>query len=83
MLLTIGVTVWAAGRQNGEHETLVDSHAGITFGVAFGVMLLLNLTAQHAVIPARAMALFWSVGFIAMLTVAAAKSRRSRCTSSW
>ena len=76
MLLAIGITVWAAGRGDAERETLVDSHAGTTFCVAFGVILLLNLTSQHTVIPGRAMSLFWSGGMsIALLTVGFQSSR--------
>lgn len=76
MLLAIGITVWAAGRGDAERETLVDSHAGTTFCVAFGVILLLNLTSQHTVLPGRAMSLFWSGGMsIALLTVGFQSSR--------
>ena len=76
MLLAIGTTVWAASRHDAERETHVDSQAGTTFGVVFGVVLLLNLTAQHTVIPARAMALFWSGGLsIALLIVGLQSSR--------
>ena len=76
MLLAIGVSVWAARRQDTGRETQVDSQAGITFGVAFAVLLLLSLTAQHTVIPARAMSLFWSGGLsIALLIVGLQASR--------
>lgn len=76
VLLAIGVSVWAARRQDTGRETQIDSQAGITFGVAFVVLLLLNLTAQHTVIPARAMSLFWSGGLsIALLIVGLQASR--------
>ena len=76
MLLAIGVTVWASKRHDAGRETLVDSQAGITFGVALAVALILNLTAQHTVIPANAMALFWSGSIsIALLVVGIQASR--------
>ena len=76
MLLAIGITVWAASRQHAERETQVDSLAGITFGVALAVALLLNVTAQHTVIPARAMSLFWTGSIsIALLVVGIQASR--------
>lgn len=76
MLVAIGITVWTASRHDAERETRVDSQAGITFGVALAVALLLNLTAQHTVIPARAMSLFWSGSIsIALLVVGIQASR--------
>ena len=76
MLIAIGVTVWAARRHEAERENLVDSQAAITFGVALGVALVLNLTAQDTVIPAKAMALFWSGSIsIALLVVGIQASR--------
>jgi len=76
MMLAIGVTVWASDRHGAERETQVDSQAGITFGVALGVALLLNVTAQGTVIPARAMSLFWTGSFsIALLVVGIQASR--------
>ena len=76
MLLAIGISVWAARRDDTGRETQVDAQAGITFGVAFGVVLLLNLTAQHTVIPEKAMTLFWSGGLsIALLTIGVQASR--------
>ena len=76
MLLAIGISCWAGRRQDTGRETQVDSLAGITFGTAFGVLLLLNLTAQHRVIPGDAMALFWAGGMsIALLVVGLQASR--------
>ena len=76
MLVAIALTIWAARRYETQRETLVDSHAGITFGVAFTVALLLNLTAQRTVLPAPAMALFWSGSIsIALLVVGIQASR--------
>ena len=76
MLLAIGITVWVANRHAAQRETRVDSQAGITFGVALGVALLLNLTAQNTVIPPNAMALFWSGSIsIALLVVGIQSSR--------
>ncbi len=76
MLAAIGISVWAASRQADGRETAADSQAGVTFAAAFGVILLLNLTAQHSVIPARAMSLFWSGGLsIALLIVGLQASR--------
>ena len=76
MLLAIGITIWDAGRQDAERETRVDSQAGITFGVALAVALLLNVTAQHTVIPAQAMSLFWSGSIsIALLVIGIQASR--------
>ncbi len=79
ILVAIGLTVWA-GRQFEERQTLVDSHAGITFGVVIAVLLIVNFTAQHTVVPLRAMALFWSAGFsIALLVVGIQASRPLLC----
>ena len=76
MLLAIGITVWIARRQDAERETQVDAQAGVTFGVALAVALLLNLTAQDTVIPARAMSLFWTGSIsIALLVVGIQASR--------
>ena len=76
MLLAIGITIWVASRHDAERETQVDSRAGITFGVALAVALLLNVTAQDTVIPARAMSLFWSGSIsIALLVVGIQASR--------
>ena len=75
-LVAIGLTVWAARRDKAERETLVDSNAGMTFGAALAVALVLNLTAQHTVIPVSAMALFWSGSIsIALLVVGIQASR--------
>ena len=75
-LVAIGITVWAVRRDRAERETLVDSHAGMTFGAALAVALVLNLTAQHTVIPVNAMALFWSGSIsIALLVVGLQASR--------
>lgn len=44
--------------------------------MAFGVLLLLNLTAQHRVIPGDGMSLFWAGGMsIALLVVGLQASR--------
>ena len=76
MLLAIGITVWASRRHDAERETQVDSQAGITFGVALAVALLLNVTAQDTVIPARAMPLFWAGSIsIALIVVGIQASR--------
>ena len=76
MLLAIGISVWAAHRHDTGRETQIDSQAGITFGVAFGVLLLLNVTAQHRVIPGDGMSLFWAGGMsIALLVVGLQASR--------
>ena len=76
LALAIVVTFWVARRHDHGRETQVDSLAGITFGAAFGVILLLNLTAQHRVIPGDAMALFWTGGMsIALLIVGLQASR--------
>ena len=79
MLAAIGVTVWAE-RRSDARETLVDSHAGVTFGVVIAVLLIVNFTAQHTVVPFRAMALFWTAGFsIALLVVGIQASRPILC----
>jgi hypothetical protein len=76
MLAAIGVSVWAAGRDPVGRRTLVDSYAGTVFWVVFGVLMLVNVSAQGTVVPVRAMALFWSVGFsIALLIVGIQASR--------
>ena len=76
MLFAIVISVWAARRHDTGRETQIDSQAGITFGVAFGVLLLVNLTAQHRVIPGDAMSLFWAGGMsIALLVVGLQASR--------
>ena len=76
MALAVAVTFWVARRHDNGRETQVDSLAGITFGTAFGVILLLNLTAQHRVIPGDAMSLFWTGGMsIALLVVGLQASR--------
>ena len=76
MLFAIGLTIWAARRHEAERETQVDSQAGMTFGVAFAVALILNVTAQHTVIPVTAMSLFWSGSIsIALLVVGIQASR--------
>ena len=76
MLLAIVISVWAARRHDTGRETRTDTQAGITFGAAFGVLLLVNLTAQHRVIPADAMSLFWAGGMsIALLAVGLQASR--------
>lgn len=76
ILLGVGVSLWVGRRGDSERETRVDTQAGITFGVAFGVVLLLNLTAQHRVIPEEAMTLFWSGGLsMALLIIGVQASR--------
>jgi len=70
MVLAIVVSVWVASRGPVERKTLVDSNAGVVFWVVFGVLMLVNLTAQDTVVPFRAMALFWCIGFgIGLLVV--------------
>lgn len=76
MVMAIVVSVWAASRGRVGRKTLVDSNAGVVFCVVFAVLMLVNLTAQDTVIPFRAMALFWCVGFsIALLVVGIQASR--------
>ena len=76
MAVAMGVSVWAAGRDTGGRRTLVDTQAGVVFSVVFGVLILVNVSAQHTVVPLRAMALFWSAGFsIALLVVGIQASR--------
>jgi hypothetical protein len=76
ILLAAGISLWACWSADSGRETQVDAQAGITFGVAFGVVLLLNLTAQHRVIPADAMTLFWTGGLsIALLNIGLQASR--------
>ena len=74
--LGIGITWWTSRHHDAPRETLVDSYAGTTFGVTFAVLLILNVTAQHTVIPAAAMSLLWATGFsIALLVVGLHSSR--------
>lgn len=76
MLLAVAVTVWGAWRSPSGRRTLVDSYAGTVFLVVFGVLLIVNAVGQHTVVPAEAMALFWSVGLtMAMLIVGLQASR--------
>ena len=76
MIAAIVVSVWAASRQPVGRKTLVDSHAGTVFSVVFAVLLAVNMAAQDRVVPLRAMALFWCVGFsIAMLVIGIQASR--------
>lgn len=76
MLVAIGLSVWGAARTPVGRRTLSDSYAGVVFGVVFVVLMLVNVTAQHTVIPVRAMALFWAVGFsIALLVMGIQASR--------
>lgn len=76
MLLAVAVTIWGAWRVPTERCTLVDSYAGTVFLVVFGVLLIVNLTAQNTVVPPRAMGLFWSAGIsMAMLIVGLQASR--------
>src|SRR6266508_6831681 len=76
MLLAISVSVWEARRRTEGRETLIDQYAGGVFCVVFIVLLLVNVTAQHTIVPAKAMALFWSAGFsMALLIVGIQASR--------
>jgi hypothetical protein len=76
MLLALGVTIWGASRVPTGRRTLVDSYAGTVFTVVFGVLLIVNVTAQHTVVPPRAMGLFWGAGLsMAMLIVGLQASR--------
>jgi hypothetical protein len=76
MIAAIAVSVWAASRQPVGRKTLVDSHAGTVFSVVFAVLLAVNMAAQDTIVPLRAMALFWCVGFsIAMLVTGIQASR--------
>jgi hypothetical protein len=70
MAIALAVTFWGASRVRAERRTLVDSYAGTVFAVVFLVLLIVNLTAQHTVVPPRAMGLFWGAGLsMAMLIV--------------
>lgn len=76
MVVAMGVSVWAAGRNSAGRRTFVDSNAGIVFWVVFGVLMVVNLTLQNVVIPFKAMSLFWCVGFsIALLIIGIQSSR--------
>jgi hypothetical protein len=76
MLLAVAISVWEARRRSTDRETLTDQYAGVVFCVVFIVLLLVNVTAQHTVVPAKAMALFWSVGLsMALLIVGIQTSR--------
>jgi hypothetical protein len=76
MLVALGVTISAAWRVPTGRRTLVDSYAGTVFVVVFGVLLILNVTAQHTVVPPKAMGLFWSAGLsMALLIVGLQASR--------
>ena len=76
MLLAMAVSVWGARRRAEGRETLVDQYAGGVFCVVFIVLLLVNVTGQHTVVPAKAMALFWIAGFsMALLIVGIQASR--------
>lgn len=76
----IGMTWWASHRHDAPRETLVDGFAGTTFAVTFAVLFILNVTAQHTVIPTDAMALVWATGFsIALLVVGLHSSRLLSC----
>ena len=76
MLLAIAVSIWEARRRSADRETLIDQYAGVVFGVVFIVLFLLNVTAQHTVVPTKAMALFWSVGFTMALLIVGIQSSR-------
>jgi hypothetical protein len=76
MVAAIAVSVWAASRTSVGRKTLVDSNAGVVFWVVFAVLMLVSLTTQNTLIPFRAMALFWCIGFsIALLVVGIQASR--------
>jgi hypothetical protein len=76
MIAAIVVSVWAASRQPAGRKNLVDSHAGTVFFVVFAVLMAVNLAAQDTIVPVRAMALFWCVGFsIALLVIGIQASR--------
>ena len=76
MAVAIIVSVWAASRGPAERKTMVDSNAGAVFCVVFAVLMLVNVTAQNTVVPFKAMALFWCVGFsIALLVIGIQASR--------
>ena len=76
MLVAIAVTVWSGVRRSGGRQTLLDSYVGTVFSVVFGVILIVNFTAQHRVVPAQGMAVFWAAGLsIAMLIVGLQASR--------
>ena len=76
LLLAVGVSVWGASRVPTGRRTLVDSYAGTVFAVVFGVLLNVNLTAQHTVFPPKAMGLFWAAGLsMALLIVGLQASR--------
>lgn len=76
MLVALAATVWGGARRSGARQTLLDSQVGTVFSVVFGVVLIVNLTAQHSVVPAQGMAVFWAAGLsIAMLIVGLQASR--------
>lgn len=57
-------------------ETLVDRHAGVVFAIVLAVLLIVSLSAQHRVISAEGVALFWVFGLaIAALIVGLEASR--------
>ncbi len=76
MFLAIAVSVWEAKRLSADRETLIDQYAGVVFCVVFLVLLLVNVTAQHTVVPVKAMALFWSAGFSMALLIVGIQSSR-------
>jgi hypothetical protein len=71
ILATIALTWRDAAR-----ETLTDRQAGTVFGVVFGVLLVANFAGQHAVIPYRAMALFWGFGLAMALLIVGLQASR-------
>ncbi len=76
ILAAVALTTWVERRRSDARQTVVDSVAGLTFAAVFAVLLVVNVTAQHVVVPAAAMALFWSAGFsIALLVVGLQASR--------
>jgi hypothetical protein len=76
MVVAMVVSVWAAGRSAVGRKTLVDSHAGMVLCVVFAALMVLNSTTQNGVVPLRAMALFWCVGFsIGLLIIGIQASR--------
>ena len=74
MVAIIGLTAWK-GRHAGR-GTLVDSYAATVFFVVGAVAMTLNLTAQHRIVSAAGMGLFWAAGFSAALLIVGAMGSR-------
>jgi hypothetical protein len=74
MFAVIAVALWRA--RGSRRETLLDAYTGRAFLVATMFQLVLNLTAQHRVIPAAGMGLVWAGSYsMALMIVGAMGSR--------